>query len=165
MSENKKREKLHGSAGLVFWKCLVDNNNMNANPRARNPPKSSRNRQKSTVKRPQPLPTCWGWGAGGWVGRTLGGRGGWGGWECTSTPPPPPACGKRWCVLHYGFLQIVYGFWWISCTWIRTYIFIIYKAFTEDKSLLLNHVYFSSVSVFQFLNNFTFFFEKTKNKC
>ena len=29
--------------------------------------------------------------------------------------------------------DISHGFEWISCTWIRTYIFIIYKAFTEDK--------------------------------
>ena len=32
-------------------------------------------------------------------------------------------------MLHDGFLQISIGFGWISCTWIRIYIFIIYKAF------------------------------------
>ena len=42
---------------LVFWKCLVDNKDISANPRARNPPKSIGNLKKSI----------------GW-----GGRGGWG---------------------------------------------------------------------------------------
>ena len=42
---------------------------------------------------------------------------------------------NRQCVIHYGFLSISNGFGWMSCTWIPTYLFIIYKAFTEDKSL------------------------------
>ena len=90
---------------LVFWKCLVDNKDINANPHATNPPKSIGNLYTSIVKHPPHLPTCL----------------------------PPPACGKRWRVLHSGFLKISIGFVWISCMWIRIHIFILYKAFPEDK--------------------------------
>ena len=88
---------------------------MNANPRARNPPKSNGNLQKSIVKHPT---------------------------TCSHMPPPltPSACGKRWWVLHYGFLQISNGFGWISCMWIRTYIFIIYKAFPKSFKLILSRL-------------------------
>ena len=52
---------------LVFWKYLVDNKGIYANPHARSPPKSIGNLQTSIVKHPPPLPTC----------------------------PPTPQCGSR----------------------------------------------------------------------
>ena len=53
--------------------------------------------------------------------------------QTTSSHMPPnapasPPCGKRWWVLHCGFLKISWGLGWISCKWI-------YKALSEDKSL------------------------------
>ena len=36
-------------------------------------------------------------------------------------------------MLHYGFVVISSGFGWISCMWIGIHIFIIYKAFPENK--------------------------------
>ena len=35
---------------------------------------------------------------------------------------------------------ISHGFGWISCTWICTYIFIIYKAFPESFKLILSRL-------------------------
>ena len=37
------------------------------------------------------------------------------------SPSRPQRHVGRWWVLHYGSFQISFGFGWISCTWIRTY--------------------------------------------
>ena len=59
--------KTHKPTSAVFCKCLVDNKDISANPRARKPPKSIGNLKKPTLKHPP-----------------LGGMGGWVGGECVS---------------------------------------------------------------------------------
>ena len=98
-----------------FWKCFVDNEDICAKTHATN-------QTKSTTKVHSEAPTM-------------------------PPHPHPPTCPQhaphqptRPSPPVYGFLQISNGFGWISCMWIRTYIFIIYKAFPESFRLILSRL-------------------------